>query len=110
MHRWFSVLLLAACLPLAGCGSDSKGDGDRAGSVKPVGGSQDSDQKQDLDIKVPGVHIKIGGGKGVDVRAPGVNVKAGQQGVEVEAPGVNVKTDQQGVDVKAPGVNVKTGP
>ncbi len=100
MYRWFLVLLIAACLPLAGCGSNSKGEGDQSGKVEQTGGSQGSEQKQGLDIKVPGVDIKVGD-KGVDVKAPGVNVKADREGVDVKAPGVNVKTDQQGVDVKA---------
>jgi len=31
---------------------------------------------------------------GVEVSAPGVNVKAGEKGVEIKAPGVEVKAGQ----------------
>jgi len=45
--------------------------------------------------------------KGVEVNAPGVNVKAGEKGTEVKAPGVNVKAGEKGADVTFPGGRVK---
>jgi hypothetical protein len=47
------------------------------------------------------------GGSGVDVQAPGVDVKAGPGGVSVDAPGSSVKVGPGGVQVKAPGADVE---
>jgi hypothetical protein len=45
--------------------------------------------------------------KGVEVNAPGVNVKVGEKGTEVKAPGVNVKAGEKGAAVTFPGGKVK---
>ncbi len=46
---------------------------------------------------------------GVNVSAPGVEVKTGD-GVKVDAPGVQVDTGGEGVKVDAPGTKVETNP
>lgn len=43
----------------------------------------------------------------VEVKAPGVNIKAGAGGAEVKVPGVDVKAGPGGAEVKVPGVDVK---
>ena len=45
--------------------------------------------------------------KGVEVNAPGVNVKVGEKGTDVKAPGVNVKAGEKGADVTFPSGKVK---
>lgn len=49
-----------------------------------------------------------GAGEGINIEFPGGSVKVGEGGVDVQAPGVDVKVDsKKGVDVKAPGVGVQ---
>ena len=50
--------------------------------------------KSGIEIKAPGVDVKIDNGK-VDVEAPGADVKVNEDGVDVKTPGADVKVDDK---------------
>jgi hypothetical protein len=72
-------------------------------------GCADNSQPAGVNVSAPGVEVKVGP-EGTSVAAPGVNVNAGADGAKVAAPGVNVNAGGGGVDVKAGGDAPKAEP
>ena len=83
MYRFLTALLSVACLCIAGCGAQTE--------VKEKNANQ-----KGLEIKVPGVEIKVNEQDGISVKAPETDVKVNKEGVEVNAPGTDVKIKPSG--------------
>jgi hypothetical protein len=58
--------------------------------------------KSGIEVKAPGVDIKIDK-EGANIKAPGAEVKIDKEGADIKAPGADVKVDERGVDVQVPG-------
>ncbi len=96
MKRFATMCALLGMSVFVGCREDGKG------------GTQGKQSGESFNIEFPGGSVKVGEG-GVDVQAPGVDVKVdSERGVDVKAPGVDVQVERdKKVNVKTSGVDVQ---